>query len=191
MSQALVLAGQTITPAVLNRTYGTGDSTQHTVNVATFATLSTVYTIPALDALTGTAYRVSCFGNGTWGSTQQNLSFGMFLAGTQIGASVTANSTVFPTSAAFDWEAEFTIWCVTAGSSGTWIGRIRGTLTETANNIVVGTAADNSVPFAAGVHTAVTQDTTIDNTFAIQAKWASTTGTPTMTCLSTLFEKVN
>ena len=81
--------------------------------------------------------------------------------------------------------------CVTSGTSGTWVATIKGTLTESANAINPGTAADNSVGFAGCTHTAVTQDTTVADTLEIDAKWAGTTGTPTLSCVGSLFEKVN
>lgn len=190
MGQALVLAGQTITPAVLNRIYGTADGVGHTVNNTTFAQLSSSYTIPAGDAGNGTAYRLTTFGNGTWGTTEA-IYFTTALAGTAIGTAPEIAGAEFSSAAAFDFEVESLLICVSNGSSGTWVARIRGTLTQSANAITIGTAADNSVSFSGTVHTAVTQDTTIADAFAIQAKWAGTTGSPTLTCVGTLFEKVN
>ena len=104
MGQTLVLAGQPITPAVLNRIYGTADTTAHTVNNTTFANLSSSYNLPAGDALAGTAYRLTTFGNGTWGSTQQTLTLACALAGTQIGTTPAIVSTALSASAAFDFE---------------------------------------------------------------------------------------
>lgn len=191
MGQDLVLAGQSITPAILNRIYGTADTTSHTVNGTTFADLSSVYTIPAGDAQGGTAYRIKAFGSGTWGSTQQALSFACALAGTDIGTTPAIASTALSASAAFDWEAEVVLICATPGSSGTWVASVRGVITQSANAILPATAADNTIPFAGCTHSAVTQDTTVSDTLSIQAKWASATGAPTLTCLGTLFEKVN
>lgn len=191
MGQALAKAGQVATTAIINRMYGTGDSVQHTVNGTTLADLSSVYTIPASDALAGTAYRLTAMGNGQWGSTAQALSFSAALAETDVGIAPTLASGVLSTSATFDWEAILVIWCVTSGTSGTWLTKISGIVTQNTNSITPATAADNTIPFTGCTHSAVTQNTTEANALSIQAKWGSTTGTPEITCLSTLFEKVN
>jgi len=191
MGQALILAGQTITPAVLNRIYGTADTTSHTVNNTTFANLSSSYTIPGGDPLAGTAYRLTVFGNGSWGSTQQILTVAATLAGTNIGTTPQIASTALAASAAFDFEFIIKIVCVSPGSSATWRAAISGSVTETANAILPGTAADNTVGLNGCTHSAITRDSTADNAFVIQAKWASATGAPTLTSLATIFEKVN
>lgn len=191
MGLAVVLAGQRITPAVLNRIYGTADVVAHTANTASYLDLSSVYQVPAGDAQAGTAYRLTTWGNGTWGSTQQALTFTCELGGTAIGTAPAIAATALPVSAAFDFEVVIKIICASTGSSGTWISSITGNVNETANALLPGTAADNTISFSGCTHTAVTQDTTTANNFSVQAKWASTTGSPTLTCRGTLFEKVN
>lgn len=191
MGLAVVLAGQRITPAVLNRIYGNADTVAHTANTASYLDLSSVYQVPASDAQAGTAYRLTVFGNGTWGSTQQALTLTCELAGTAIGTAPAIASTALSASAAFDFEVQVKLICVSTGSSGTWIASITGNVNETANALLPGTAADNTISFSGCTHTAVTQDTTVANNFSVQAKWASTTGSPTLTCRGTLFEKVN
>ena len=191
MGQSLVLAGQTITPAILNRIYGQADGISHTVNNTSYAQLSSLYTIPAGDAQDGTAYRLTTFGNGTTGTTEA-LYFSAGLAGSEIGTAPEISGSALATgAAAFDFEATVTLICVSNGTSGTWVASIRGVVTQSANAILPGTAADNTIPFAGCTHTAVTQDTTVGNTFGIYAKWAGTTGTPTLSCVGSLFEKVN
>jgi|SRR5580698_1741461 hypothetical protein len=190
MGQALVLAGQTITPAVLNRIYGTGDAVAHTVNNTSYAQLSSIYAIPASDAQSGTAYRLSTFGNGTWG-TAEALTIAVGLAGTEIGTTPVISGSAFSNAAAFDFELNATLICVTNGTSGTWVAKIRGVLTQSANSVLPGTAADNTADVVGCTHTAVTQDTTIADNFGVYAKWAGTTGSPTLSCVGTLFEKVN
>lgn len=191
MGQTLIVAGQRITPAVLNRIYGTADTNAHTIIATTFTDLSSVYQIPAGDAQSGTAYRLSIFGNGTWGSTQQVLTFTTALAGTAIGTAPAIASTALSASAAFDFDVSVLLICVTPGSSGTWAARVSGQVNETANALLPATAADNTIGLTGCTHTAVTQNTTIANNLSIQAKWASATGAPTLTCNGTLFEKVN
>lgn len=191
MGNGPVLAGQRITTAVLNGIYGIADTTAHTLTATTFTDLSTVYQIPAADAQVGTAYRITAVGNGVWGSTQQALTVSCALAGTAIGTAPAVASTAFAASAAFDWEFCARLVCVGPGAAATWMASVSGILTQSANAIIPGTAADNSVPLVGCTHTAVTQDSTVADAFSVQAKWASATGTPTMTCRFTLFEKVN
>lgn len=191
MGQELVLAGQRITPAVLNRIYGTADTTAHTANTASYLDLSSVYQVPASDAQAGTAYRLTTSGNGTWGSTQQILTLTCALAGTAIGTAPAIAAAAFSASAAFDFRVVLELICASTGSSGTWISSISGTVSETASALLPGTAATNTVSFSGCTHTAVTQDTTVANNFSVQAKWASITGSPTLTSRGTLFEKVN
>lgn len=191
MGQTLIVAGQRITPAVLNRIYGTADTNSHTVVATSLTALSSVYQIPAGDPQNGTAYRLECFGNGTWGSTQQTLTVSTVLASSAIGTEPAVASTALAASAAFDWNLSVLLICATTGSSGTWLARISGQVNETANALLPATAADNTVSFTGCTHAAVTQDTTIANNLSIKVKWASATGSPTITCLGTLFEKVN
>lgn len=193
MGQSLVLAGQSITPSVLNRIYGIADTTSHTVNGTASAQLSTVYNIPAGDALTGTAYRITTFGNGTWGTsgTASALTVACNLAGTNIGITPTIAGTALSTSAAFDFEFCAKVVCVTTGSSGTWRGIISGGVSETANPTLPGAVADNTVDIRGVTHTAVTQDTTVADGLAVFANWTGTAGSPTLACVATIFEKVN
>lgn len=191
MGSSKVLAGELITADVLNRIYGQADTTSHTITGTSFASASSVYTITASDAQAGTAYRLTCWGNGTWGSTQQVLTAAVALASTQIGITPAIAATAFAASAAFDFRFEARLVCVSPGASATWIAEVGGVVTESANALLPGTAASNTVPFTGCTHSAVTQDSTVDNVFAIQAKWASATGSPTLTVRATMFERVN
>ncbi len=191
MGQALVLAGQSITPAVLNRIYGDGDTVEHTVVAASLSNLSSVYQIPALDAGSGTAYRITTFAEGTWGSTQQALTISAAVGDVARGRAPVIAAGVLSAGATFDCEITATVICVTAGPSGTWTCSARGVLTQTANPITPGTAADNSVAFCGIKAGAFTLDSTIAEDQAIQVAWASTVGSPSVTSYGTLFEKVN
>lgn len=191
MGSTRVLAGDLITTAVLNRIYGQADTTAHTVTATSFTDLSTVYTIDAGDAAADTAYRLTTWGNGVQGSTQQALTFAAALAGTQIGTTPAIASTALAANAAFDFRVQVNLVCVSPGPSATWIAEISGLVTQSANPVLPGTAADNTVPFTGCTHTAAAQDSTVDSTFSVQAKWASATGAPTLTTRATLFERVN
>lgn len=187
-----IAAGQPITADFLNEQYTDADANNTTVTQTTATNLSTAYTIPASDAAAGTAYRVTCWGYGTWGSTQQVLKFAAALAGVVIGSEPAIASTAFSASAAFRWKAVLIVKCTATGTNGTWSMCLDGVLAESANAELPGTAADNVVPFVGTTgSTDVTQDTTAANTIAVQAFWASTTGGPAITCTDTFRERLD
>src|SRR5205809_161975 len=63
------------------------DTGTQTVTATSATSLSAVYTIPGGDANVGTVYRMTAWGNGTWGATQQTMAFGIGFPGvTEFGA---------------------------------------------------------------------------------------------------------
>jgi hypothetical protein len=80
--------------------------------------------------------------------------------------------------------------CLGNGSSGSFVAGWKFTTTQTANNVIPGTAADNTVAIASGTSSAKTVDTTSAQTLALQFKWASTTGAPTITADAAWLEPV-
>ncbi len=155
-------------------------------NTVTAAALSNLFndTIPAGDAGTGSVYRARAWGFGTWGSTQQALTFAARFgstAATVIGTTPQIAATALAASAAFEWEVTAELVCVTSGASATWRANIKGTVTQTANAILPGTAADNTIAFTGGTSSDLTLDSTVNEAFGLSAAWASTTGAPTLT----------
>jgi hypothetical protein len=148
-----------------------------------------VYTIPAGEAYAGAAYELCCGGSGTWGTTSPPaLGLSMALNGTSFGSTNAGNisGSAFSTSAAFCWEARFRL--SSADGVSTWNCRLEAMLTQTANQALPGTAADNVVPVCCySSHTATVASAV---TVAVFGKWGSTTGTPTLTCDMTEFRKV-
>lgn len=185
-------AGQVLTAAMLNATYTDSDSNNSTVTGTGLAPIATSYTIPANDAAVGTLYRLTMWGAGTWGSTQQKLTFAMALAGTALTPQPSIAATALAASAAFSWRAVIELQCVSTGATGTWSASLHGTVTETANALVPGTAADNTIPFEGNTGLSdVTQDTTAAISLVLQAQWGSTTGAPTITGVSTYRERLD
>lgn len=182
-------AGQPISAATINRQYTLADANNSTVSGTAYANLCTAYTIPGSDAAQFTAYRLSCWGTAAWGGTPQKLQLAMVLAGTAIGTQQLIASTAFSASATINWRLALTLMCVSTGASGTWSAELSGIFSQTANNLLPGTAADNTVPVAAVTATDVTQDTTAANSVVIQAKWVTTTG-PSITATNTMFERL-
>lgn len=182
MGLSTAAAGQRITANLLNRMYGEADANSHTVTAATLADLSSVYVIAANDASANTAYRLTAYGTGTWGSTQQNLVVQGTLASTSLGSG-TVPSTALSASVAFRWYVTLNLVVATTGSSGTVVGGLDFQLYNTGT----GGQAGRAIACAG----AVAMNTTIANNFKLQANWASTTGASTLTCLATIFERVN
>lgn len=169
----------------------TDTGTQTNTNAAPLATLSAVWAIPANDASAGTMYRLSCWGNGTWGSTQQAMGFGIgFPDATEFGTHQAIAATAFSASAAFRWNCIMWVVCLSPGGSASWHGSCLLTLSETANSINPGAASTNTVSIAQGPSSNVTQDSTVSNNLAFIQNWGSTTGAPTITCHGTHFERI-
>ena len=169
----------------------TADTGTTTVTGTTIGPLSAVWTIPANDANVGTTYRLSAWGNGTWGSTQQALAFVIdFPAGNEFGTHQAVAAATFPISAVFRWNAILWITCLATGAGGTWHGSCNFAISETANSLNPGTASTNTIGAAQGPSSNVSQDTTVSNQLAFGAWWGSTTGAPTITCHGTLMERV-
>lgn len=184
----LQAAGAPIPADTINRQYTLADAGNTTVSGTSLANLSTPYTIAASDAAQFVTYRLTSWGTATWGATPQKLQLAMVLAGTAIGTQPLIASTAFSANAVLNWRLVLELMCVSTGASGTWSAALSGCFTETANNVLPATAADNTVPIVAVTGTDVTQDTTVANSLAIQAMWVTTTG-PTITCINTRFER--
>jgi hypothetical protein len=184
-------AGTRIATALVNHAYALADTNVTTVTATAVTDLSTVYTIAANDAAVGAAYRLTAGGNGTQGSTGQNLTFGLYLGGTLVGQAITVQGSSTATWAVndnFRWSVTGLIVCATIGGSGTWFGEMRGALSDTSSASVG--AAGSTLGFADANVTAVTKDTTVGQTLAIRANWGSTTGAPTISCRHTVFERL-
>jgi hypothetical protein len=184
-----VVAGQRITPAVLNHAYTYADTNSHTVTAASYSDLSSIYTIPASDAATGMSYEITAFGNGTTGSTAETMQFGLLLGSSIVGVAPLIGSSAFATSEAFRWEVTIKLIPATIGSTATWFGSVEGVVTESPNAILPGAGSQDTVPFAGGNSSAYTQDSTVPNAFGLQFAWGGTTGSPTITCTGTRYTR--
>ncbi len=185
---SVALAGQRITAGgVLNRYYSLADANSHTVTAATQTALSSVYNIPANEAQVGTVYRITASGFGTWASSgPQTLNLGASLTGVQTGGNLTLAAALFPLSDAIRWEAEARVICVSTGSGGTWINALRGTI----NHFGTILATPNAFSWAVSNTGTLVASTLTVQTLSVDAAWGATTGAPTITCTSTVFEKL-
>jgi hypothetical protein len=155
----------------------------NTITQSSFQNLSFTSLI-AGDMNVGGVWEYYILGYGTWGSTQQSLTiqprFGS-ASTSVVGNPIIIAATAFAASAAFTFSLKATLINLTTGTGATWVVMLEGIITQTANNLLPGTAADNTVPFATGSgSTNVTLDSTITESFGVSAKWASTTGAPTI-----------
>lgn len=175
-------AGQRITASQLNKEYTQADTNSTTVTSASLVSLSSVYVIPANDATAGTVYRMTAYGQGTWGATAQALTFsGLLAAGTGLGSG-TIPSGNLTTSQTFRWICHLNLVVSTSGSGGTAVGNIEAQIYTTSAS----TGQSGRVVGCAG---SVSMDTTINRNLQIQANWGAITGAPTLTCLGTIFQR--
>lgn len=189
-----IFAGQTLVagqqPGQLNQYYGMADTVQTTVNVATLAVLSSLYTIPAGEAsYAGAAYELECGGYGTQASgTGLSLTFAMSMNGTTFGGSPTIGGAAITPSQTFRWKLKYTMVCAD-GVSGWW-ATLDGSVAESGTNLVPGGSGSQSIAIAdsnTGLHAASVGSPI---SVSIQCKWSATTGSPTITNILTTFRKV-
>ena len=170
------------------------DTTAHTVTQATQTQLTKFWNIQAGDPQVNTVYRLTASGYGTWGSTQQTLqSVGCIDAANVTGGGGVGRiaSTAFAASTPVIWRAVFEITVVSTGSGGTVIPTLTFWISANAVNINPGTAAANTLTVVTGPSNVLTTlNTTISHTMEIESLWGSTTGAPTLTCLSSSFERL-
>lgn len=135
------------------------------------ATIATI-TLPSVDIIANAIYRLTVYGQATWGTTQESLTFTGAIAGTSLGANTIA-AAAFPVSASLRFKAEVIFNCLTAGSGGTGIGAVNGSISNTGTNLGAFTAASNSLPFVAA-GSSVSVNTTISNTLTLAVSWGAT-----------------
>lgn len=177
----LAYAGSRVTAGLLSEDYTDGSATGNTVTAATITDLSPTFTIPAGDPQPGTAYRLTCFGTGTWGSTAQQLQLEAYVAGAAItNAGIPAAT--FNTSEGFAWKVTVDIVIATTGTGGTYTIHQDCAASTTAASSRGNTPQRNSSGNAI--------NTTVSNAVVVRAVWASMTGAPTITCDGAVFEKL-
>jgi len=180
----LLVAGQA--EGELNQYYGYADSNASTVTSSTYGNLSTQYTIPAGEAYAGAGYELACGGTGTWGSTQQTMTF-QAIVGTSVLTMAIA-AAALSASAGFYWRTLLELECAD-GVSGWW-ATFSGSISVSGAPLNPGTAADQAIALAAANSSVHTASVSSAISVALQAKWASTTGAPTISNYRTSFKKV-
>lgn len=189
---ALIQAGQDLVagtgPGQLNQYYGYSDANQTTVTASSLSNLCTPYVIPAGEAVyPDVAYEMCCAGFGVWGSTQQALSFQMYLNGV-FGSVPTVGAVALSASADFAWSVCMKLTCSDGVSA--WWGDLLGAVVSSVGNLNPGTASTNAIPLAAVNSGAHAEATSGALTAVVQAKWGSATGAPTITTTKTTWRKI-
>lgn len=167
----------------------TGTS-QTTVTASTVQGLSDSFTIPANDANAGTAYRLTWYGQASWGSTVQTLNLFFRFGGASVGDQPSIGSSQFNTSTRIHLWVQMIATCITTGGSATWTTCLSGTASQSANNDLSTTGTNGSIGFCGGSNGTITQDSTAAITMQLGADWASTTGAPSITSRATLWERL-
>jgi hypothetical protein len=148
--------------------------------------------IPANDAEIGSVYEIEVWGNGTWGSTAQTLTFGVSLGGTTL-SSVTLAANYFVASTTFRFRVKFVVICHTTGVTGTWSSLISGEASA-ANMAGINTVANANTTTGGLTEsepgTTTTIDSTVAQTLAALASWGSATGAPTLTSRVAMFKRI-
>lgn len=159
-----------------------------TVNGAVFANLATEV-LPANDGnVAGGVYRLVAAGFGTWGTAEQ-LTLQIALGSTGIG-SIQIAGAAFASASSVRWNATATFVIASTGSGGTVAGHLDGSMNLTGTALNPGAAANNTLPFNCGQTTAAAFNTTASQTLNIQAEWAGTTGTPSITSQYYYLERI-
>lgn len=194
MASPIIYAGQDLqagqNPGQLSQYYSYSDTNVTTVTAASFTTLSTLYDIPANEPYLDAEYELLARGFGSWASTSgQQLTFAMAFNGTQEGNTPAIAAATFAAGASFAWWLRISATC-NDGVSG-WDAAIEGGINQTANPINPGTASTNSSSIVGVTASGFTKAISSAISVCVQAKWASTTGAPSITCFKTRWSKVS
>jgi hypothetical protein len=168
----------------------------HTCPQTTVAPVSTpgsglfslaTYTIPANDAQIGTIYKIHCWGLGSQTVAVQNVAWQCYLGATGLGQIIAAAAA--QALGNWVWWVDATLQIITIGTSGTANSYIRGSQNQTTNNLVPGTAADNTIPFAQqGTTTPI--NTTVSNTFISKGGYSTNQVGTTFICDGSYVERI-
>jgi len=150
------------------------DFTLRTVTATGVTTqLGSTFTFAAGDNTATTVYEYQAWGNGTWGSTQQQLNVAYSITGNP-GTSNGILNTTFPASTAFNWHMHYWFSQLPVNSAGSMNGTWE-------MNVSANTAAAQAGTSMLRTFTGASIDTSAAFSFGMNAGWASTTGGPTLT----------
>lgn len=160
------------------------DTSTVTFNTASEIPITNAWNIEANDVGGETVYDLWAWGNGTWGSTVQNMKYDIALNGVVFTANPTLlDASTFTASEAFNFEIHARIMFTLNGAGGSfkWFFKI--------------VASSNSHTQQNGYTairrgTGVACNTTVLNQLSLVAGWGSVTGSPTATCEGSVFQRL-
>lgn len=171
---APILAGSALIAGAetgqLGQYYGLADTIQTTVTNTGLQSLSSIYTIPANEAYAGAAYELLCGGTAIWGTASEHLELTAQLNTTPLHITVIINDSCFASGSTQVWNAWLRLVCADGVSE--WLGSWGIIINQVANNIIPGTAANNTVPAGDSAPSAVTALTSAPITVAMMASWS-------------------
>lgn len=161
------------------------DTASRTASAAVSTVITNLWTIPANDMVAGCSYRLTAWGDGNQGTTQQALTMAPQLNGagvtlSQHGVFTAAQVAV---SAGLRWRVTIDLICVSTGVAGTVLSTMGGTL-------IVAVAGATSFGIGASPTAPVVVDTTAPITLSLTATWGAATGVPRLICRGSLFERL-
>lgn len=161
-----------------------------TANTASFVTIASA-SYPANNADAGACYELMVNGTCGWGSTQQGLTWQIQFGGNNM-ASVGITANAFPASQSVRWWLTARVYCETTSATGTWSSELNGIMSCNATSLNGSfNTTGATLPFTASdASSPTTIDTTSAQTLNVQAQWASTTGTPSLTSRVTVFRRI-
>jgi hypothetical protein len=166
--------------AVKNNTIGLGWANTYagvgnTITASSFGNLTLTPTIPSWDPRVNDVYRVIAWGHGTEASgSAQNLTLRLTFMGVNLGSFVVTNNP--PASGGFSWQYIANVIVLSTGTGGSinanesfsWANNLAN------NHSSLGTTINTQ---SAGL-------------IGLYAQWASTSGSPTITCDGFTIEKI-
>lgn len=168
-----------ILPEVMARS----DVTSRTVTSTATTQLSGSFNIPANDANTGTIYRLSCGGQGTWGTTAEQANFD-FQAGGASAQTMGIASGTFATGTSVMWEYRQYLIVTATGTSGTYCNQMWCSIGASS------VGAQVNGPNLSRNGTANAINTTVANTYQVNFFWTAGPAGSTITCNWSLFERL-
>lgn len=151
--------------------------------VANTTTLKDVatYTIPANEAKVGSVWELEVWGEGSQGSTHQQLIMQVAIGGTPTsGGLVTFGTTAF-TGGAFRWRAAVRAICrATPGTGAKWTSYINAITTDSGSAVSPGNG-NEATGFSCEGGSTPGFDSTIPQVLSLQCAWGGTTSGPSVT----------
>jgi len=144
----------------------------HTVTQTSSTQLGNNHTVPANDSVQNTVYEYVAFGSGSWGTAIQ-LNFAPQLDGAVIGGSQGIANNTIGSGRTFDWRCVYT---AILNSNGNQID------VNMVFYVSEDTAANQGGAVVLRQVNTVTFTQSSSHTFGLNAFWAATTGSPSITC---------